>query len=74
MQLAQRQSRLLSASKDITSDLHDYSVALTGRGSTSQVVTVCEYVTAYLIQAGQGSKVVVQVLNVKRNPLTMVIK
>jgi len=37
----------------------------------SQVVTVGEYVTAFLIPANQGSKVVVQVLNVKSNPLTM---
>jgi hypothetical protein len=49
-----------------------YDVQITVDG-VSQVVTVCEYVTAYLIPARQGSKVVVQVLNVKSNPLTMVI-
>jgi hypothetical protein len=31
-------------------------------------------VTAYLIPAAQGSKVVVQVTNVKSNRLTMVVK
>ena len=40
----------------------------------SQVVLVCQYMTAFLIPASQHSKVVVQVLNVKSNPLTMVVK
>ena len=39
----------------------------------SQVVPVCQYMTAYLIPASQHSKVVVQVLNVKSNPLTMLM-
>ena len=50
-----------------------YDVQITVDG-VSQVVPVCQYVTAYLIPARQGSKVVVQVLNVKSNPLTMVVK
>ena len=37
----------------------------------SQVVPVCQYMTAYLIPAHEGSRVVVKVLNVKSNPLTM---
>jgi len=49
-----------------------YDVQITVDG-VSKVVSVCQYVTAYLIPANQGSKVVVQVLNVKSNPLTMVI-
>jgi len=49
-----------------------YEVQITVDG-VSQVVTACQYMTAYLIPASQGSKVVVQVLNVKSNPLTMVI-
>ena len=49
-----------------------YDVQITVDG-VSQVVPVCQYVTAYLIPASQGSKVVVQVLNVKSNPLTMLI-
>jgi hypothetical protein len=40
----------------------------------SQVVPVCQYMTAYLIPAGHHSKVVIQVLNVKSNPLTMVVE
>ena len=49
-----------------------YEVQITVDG-VSQLVTACQYMTAYLIPASQGSKVVVQVLNVKSNPLTMVI-
>ena len=49
-----------------------YEIQITVDG-VSQVVTACQYMTAYLIPASQGSKVVVQVLNVKSNPLTMVI-
>jgi len=50
-----------------------YQVEITVDGA-SQVVLVCQYMTAYLIPASEGSKVVVQVLNVKSNPLTMVVK
>jgi hypothetical protein len=50
-----------------------YQVEITVDG-VSQVVSVCQYMTAYLIPASQHSKVVVQVLNVKSNPLTMVVK
>ena len=50
-----------------------YQVEITVDGA-SQVVLVCQYMTAYLIPASEGSKVVVQVLNVKSNPLTVVIK
>jgi len=39
----------------------------------SQVVPVCQYMTAYLIPAHEGSKVVVRVLNVKSNTLTMYV-
>ena len=49
-----------------------YDVQVTIDG-VSMVVSCCQYVTAYLIPAHQGSKVVVQVLNVKSNPLTMII-
>ncbi len=50
-----------------------YQVEITVDG-VSQVVAVCQYMTACLIPASQHSKVVVQVLNVKSNPLTMVVK
>jgi uncharacterized protein YdbL (DUF1318 family) len=50
-----------------------YEVQITVDG-VCQVGIVCEYVTAYLIPASQGSKVVVQVLNIKSNPLTMLVK
>jgi hypothetical protein len=50
-----------------------YQVEITVDG-VSRVVSVCQYMTAYLIPASQHSKVVVQVLNVKSNPLTMVVK
>lgn len=50
-----------------------YEIEITVDG-VSRVVNVCQYMTAYLIPAAQGSKVVVQVLNVKSNRLTMVVK
>ncbi len=50
-----------------------YQVEITVDG-VSRIVPVCQYMTAYLIPASQHSKVVVQVLNVKSNPLTMVVK
>ena len=50
-----------------------YQVEITVDGA-SQVVLVCQYMTAFLIPANEGSKVVVQVLNVKSNPLTMHVK
>jgi len=50
-----------------------YQVEITVDGA-SQVVLVCQYMTAYLIPASEGSKVVVQVLNVKSNPLTLHVK
>ena len=50
-----------------------YDVQITVDG-VSKIVTVCEYPTAYLILAREGSKVVAQVLNVKSNPLTMHVK
>ena len=50
-----------------------YDVQITVDGA-SQVVTVFEYMSAFVIPASQGSKVVVQVLNVKSNPLTMHVK
>jgi len=50
-----------------------YDVRISVDGA-SQVVTVYEYVTAYLIPAHRGSRVVVEVLNVKSRPLTMVVR
>ena len=50
-----------------------YDVQITVDG-VSQVVSACQYVTAYMIPAGVGSKLVVQVLNVKSNPLTIIVK
>jgi hypothetical protein len=50
-----------------------YNVQINVDGAC-QVVYVCQYVTAFLIPANPGSKVVVQVLNIKSNPLTLVVK
>ena len=50
-----------------------YNVQINVDGAC-QVVYVCQYVTAFLIPANPGSKVVVQVLNIKSNPVTLVVK